>query len=231
MTINYKKLPIEGRGGLMDELKKVKDPRSPRGSQHPFICILAIAICALLSGCRSYQAIADWAENLTNNEKKKFFCRKGTPSESTFRKTLQRIGAEKLDKILSKWLLKQNGFLEQITGRIALDGKTVRGSHDGGKKGVHLLSAFLHEQQVVITQKEVSDKTNEIPELKNLLNPLPIKGALVTADAMHTQSDSAAFIVREKEADFMFTVKDNQPKLKAQLENSLGNQAFSPSGT
>lgn len=81
----------------------------------------------------------------------------------------------------------------------------------------------------VIAQKEVSDKTNEIPELKNLLNPLPIKGALVTADAMHTQVDSATFIVREKEADFMFTVKDNQPTLKAQLENSLGDQVFSPS--
>ena len=151
-------------------------------------------VAGAVSGCRSYQAIADWAENLTENEKKKFFCRKGAPSESTFRKTLQRIGAQKLDKILSKWLLKQNGFIAQITGRIAIDGKTVRGSRDGEKKGVHLLSAFLHEQQVVITQKEVSCKTNEIPELRNLLNPLSIKGALVTADAMHTQTDSATFI-------------------------------------
>ena len=127
------------------------------------------------------------------------------------------------------WLLKQNGFTSQITGNIAVDGKTSRGSHDGEKKAIHLLSAFMHEEQFVIAQKEVGEKTNEIPELRNLLGPLPIKGAHVTTDAMHTQVDSAVFLVREKEADFTFIVKDNQPTLKKQLEQSLGDQAFSPS--
>ena len=231
MIINYKKLPLEGRGGLMDVLKTVKDPRSRRGALHPFICIMAISVCALLSGCRSYQAIADWAANLTENEKKKFFCRNGTPGESTIRKTLQRINADDFDKKLSAWLLKQSGFVGQITGNIAVDGKTARGSHDGDKKGIHLLSAFLHEEAIVIAQKEVGVKTNEIPELINLLRPLPIKGANVTVDAMHTQVESAVFLVREKEADFTMIVKENQPTLKAQLADSLGDQAFSPSAS
>ena len=229
MVINYKQLPLERRGGLMDVLRTVKDPRAARGTQHRFISIMAISVCALLSGCRSYQAIADWAANLTESEKKKFFCRKGTPGESTIRKTLQRVDADDFDKKLSAWLLKQSGFIGQITGNIAVEGKTARGSHDGVKKGVHLLSAFLHEEGIVIAQKEVGAKTNEIPELPNLLRPLPIKGANVTVDAMHTQVESAVFIVREKEADFTMIVKDNQPTLKTQLADSLGNQAFSPS--
>jgi len=87
----------------------------------------------------------------------------------------------------------------------------------------------LHEEKISIAQKEVGEKTNEIPELKNLLSPLNIKGTNVTTDAMHTQVESATFIVREKEANYTMIVKDNQPTLKKQLEASLGNQAFSPS--
>ena len=88
MNFNYKKLPIEGRGGLMDMLRTIRDPRSKFGSQHSFVSILAIAVCAMLSGSKSYVAIADWAEKLTANELKKFFVRrKKPPSESTFRKT------------------------------------------------------------------------------------------------------------------------------------------------
>ena len=230
MVFNYKKVPLEGRGGLMDMLRTIRDPRSRFGTQHSFVSILAIAVCAMLSGCKSYQAMAEWAKNLTENERKKFFIRRKTPpSESTFRKTLQKIDSLAFDQKVSVWLLKQNGFTSQITGNIAVDGKTSRGSHDGEKKAIHLLSAFMHEEQFVIAQKEVGEKTNEIPELRNLLAPLPIKGAHVTTDAMHTQVDTAVFLVREKEADFTFIVKDNQPTLKKQLEYSLGDQAFSPS--
>jgi len=231
MLFNYKKLPIEGRGGLMDMLRTIRDPRSRFGSQHSFVSILAIAVCAMLSGAKSYQAIADWAEKLTANERKKFFVRKEEPpSESTFRKTLQKIDSIEFDEKVAAWLLKQSGFTEQIKGDIAIDGKTARGSYGADKKAVHLLSAFLHEEKIVIAQKAVGEKTNEIPELKNILEPLNIKGGNVTVDAMHTQVDTATFIVREKEANFTMIVKDNQPTLKKQLADSLGDQAFSPSG-
>jgi hypothetical protein len=231
MNFNYKKLPIEGKGGLMDMLRTVRDPRSKFGSQHSFVSILAIAVCAMLSGAKNYQAIADWAEKLTANERKKFFIRKKRPpSESTFRKTLQKVESSEFDEKVSTWLLKQRGFTGQIRGDIAIDGKTVRGSYGADKKPIHLLSAFLHEEKVVIAQREVGEKTNEIPELKNILRPINIKGSNVTTDAMHTQVESATFIVREKEADYTMIVKGNQPTLERQLEESLGNQAFSPSG-
>jgi hypothetical protein len=231
MSFNYKKLPIEGKGGLMDMLRTIHDPRSKFGSQHSFVSILAIAVCAMLSGAKSYQAIADWAKKLSANERKKFFIRKeNAPSESTFRKTLQKVDGSEFDGKVSAWLLKQSGFTGQIKGDIAIDGKTVRGSYSADKKAIHLLSAFLHEEKIVIAQREVGEKTNEIPELKNILKPMNIRGSNVTVDAMHTQVESATFIVREKEADYTMIVKGNQPTLEKQLEESLGNQAFSPSG-
>jgi hypothetical protein len=229
LMIDYKNLPLEGRGGLIDVLQTIADPRSRHGARHSFISIVAIAICAILAGARSYEAIAEWARKLTHSELRKFRCRQeDPPSESTIRKTLQRIDPVGMDNKLYGWLGLQSGF-EAAGSAIAVDGKTVRGSHDGGRKAIHLLSAFLHEQEVTIAQVSVSEKTNEIPAMKDLLAPMPIQGAIITADAIHTQSETARYIVKEKEADYLFTVKDNQPTLKKQLETSLGNRAFSPS--
>src|SRR5881296_3647336 len=102
---------------------------------------------------------------------------------------------------------------------IAIDGKTVRGAHDAGQRAPHLLSAILHEEAVVIGQIEVEGKTNEIPKLPELLAPLPLEGAVITADAIHTQTESARYIVEQKKADYLFTVKDNQPTLRQDISD------------
>jgi hypothetical protein len=229
LMIDYKKLPMEGKNGLIDALKLVQDPRSRLGTRHSFLSIIAISVCAMLSGAKSYEEIAEWAENLSRSERKKFRCRLDTPpSESCIRRTLQRIAPEEIDRILYAWLSQQSGF-EALTAAIAIDGKTVRGSHDGDHKAIHLFSAFLHEQAITVAQVAVSEKTNEIPALKDLLGPMQIEGAVITADAIHTQSESARFIVKDKKADYLLTVKNNQPTLRKKLESSLGNQAFFPS--
>ena len=80
-----------------------------------------------------------------------------------------------------------------------------------------------------MAEQRVADKTNEIPCVEPLLENLDIEGAVVTADAMHTQKETARFIVEEKKADYMFTVKDNQPTLRADIE-LLQLEAFPPSG-
>jgi predicted transposase YbfD/YdcC len=90
-----------------------------------------------------------------------------------------------------------------------------------------LLSAFLHKQGIVIAQQAVDIKSNEITALRPLLADLDITGCVVTADALHTQKDAARFIVEEKHADYLFTVKDNQPTLREDIEN-LDIEAFSP---
>ncbi|WP_332881188.1 ISAs1 family transposase, partial [Actinomyces qiguomingii] len=114
---------------------------------------------------------------------------------------------------------------------IAVDGKTMRGAKpknnnsgdgddgggDGGGGVPHLLAALDQESGAVVAQQRVADKTSEIPALKQLLAPHDLTGAVVTADALHTQTDTAQWI-RDRGADYLLTVKNNQPSLRAKLK-------------
>ena len=110
---------------------------------------------------------------------------------------------------------------------MAVDGKTLRGAHDFGQQAVHLLSAIVHDQAVVIGLIAVEEKTNEIPKLPELLEPVPLQGAVVTADAMHTQHETARHLVEDKHADYLLFVKDNQPNLRKDIAE-LDFGAFPP---
>jgi predicted transposase YbfD/YdcC len=85
----------------------------------------------------------------------------------------------------------------------------------------------LHQQAVVLGQVAVEQKSNEIPKLPELLDPLPLQGAIVTADAMHTQHATARYLVEAKQADYLFIVKDNQPTLRQDIAE-LNLSAFPP---
>ena len=137
---------------------------------------------------------------------------------------LQASDTEVLDRFLGQWLLAQSDPNDPL----AVDGKTLRGARRKDASQVHLLSAFLHQQGVTVAQIEVGQKTNEIPEIKRLLDPLDIAGRVVTADAMHTQQETARYLVEEKGAHYLFTVKDNQKMLREDIV-ALGNDDFSPS--
>jgi hypothetical protein len=225
-AMDVNQLPIEGKDGLINLLTTVTDPRKPRGVRHPLVCILAIATCACLAGARSFEAIAQWAEELSRDALKRLGCKRSRPpSEKCFRLTLQRLDAAEFDSRLSSWLVRHNILANK---GIALDGKTVRGAHDGDKAAPHLLAAVLHREGIIVAQQQVGDKTNEIPCVKPLLKDLDIEGAVVTADAMHTQKETARFLVEDKKADYVFTVKDNQPTLRQDIAD-LGLEALPPS--
>lgn len=99
---------------------------------------------------------------------------------------------------------------------LAVDGKTVRGAVDAEGNQTHLLAAMTHHQGLVIAQTEVDGKTNEIPMLPTLLDGLDIAGVIITADALHTQRATARYL-HQRGAEFVFCVKENQPKLFAAL--------------
>ena len=102
---------------------------------------------------------------------------------------------------------------------VALDGKTVRGARTGDGKAPHLLAAMICGARAVLAQRDVDQKTNEITQVKPLLDDVDITGALVTADALHVQKETARYLVEDKHADYLFTaVKDNQPGLFAALD-------------
>lgn len=225
-VFDVNRLPIEGEDGLIDVLRTIVDPRKRRGIRHPLICILAISVCACLSGARSFEAIAEWASELSRDALRRLGGKRSkAPSEKCFRITLQRIDAAGFDRALCSWLARQKVF---AGAGIALDGKTLRGAHDGDKAAPHLLSAVLHREGVIVAQVAVGEKTNEIPCVKPLLADLDIEGAVITADALHTQKESARFIVEEKKADYVLTVKENQPTLLQDIQD-LGLEALPPS--
>ena len=224
--IDVNALPLEGEGGLMDLLKTIVDPRKPRGVRHPVVTVVAIAVCAALSGARSFTAIAEWASGLSREGLRKLGSKRWkSPSEPTIRRIVQRLDANDVDMKIGDWVARQH----PLAGRgVAVDGKSLRGAHDAGQRAPHLLSAILHQEAVVIGQLEVEEKTNEIPKLPQLLDPLPLEGAIITADAMHTQTETARYLVETKKADYLFIVKDNQPTLRQDIAD-LKMESFPPS--
>lgn len=224
--IDVNSLALQGEGGLIDLLQTVSDPRKRRGVRHSVASIVAIALCAALSGARSFCAIAEWAQALSREGLKRLGVKgPSAPSEPTIRRVLQRLDAERLDATIGQWLIKQY----PLAGRaIAVDGKTLCRGYDGTKRAPHLLSAILQQEGVVLGQIAVEEKTNEIPKLPQLLDPLPLQGAVITADALHTQQETARYLVESKKADYLFTVKDNQPTLRQDI-TALELKSFPPS--
>lgn len=224
--IDVNRLPLQGAGGLVEMLGAVVDPRKRRGVRHSVLSIVAIAVCAALSGARSFCAIAEWAQGLSREGLNQLGIKRGKPpSEPTIRRVLQRLDADRLDQDIGQWLSKSHPL---SSCALAVDGKTLRGGHDAQKPAPHLLSAILHQEAVVLGQIAVDEKTNEIPKLPELLAPLPIEGAVVTADALHTQQETARYLVEEKKADYLLIAKDNQPTLRHDIA-ALELQAFPPS--
>lgn len=223
--IDVNRLPLEQEGGLMPLLASVVDPRKPRGVRHPVATVVAIAVCAALSGARGFCAIAEWAKSLSHEALRRLgSTRLMPPSEPTIRRVLQRIDATTFDAQIGNWILTQIPLAGKA---LAVDGKTLRGAHDAGRRPPHLLSAILHEEALVVGQLAVDEKTNEIPKRKKLLQPLPIEDTVITADALHTQKDTARFVVENKAADYLFIAKDNQPPLRQDIEDLHLND-FSP---
>jgi len=224
--LDVNRLPLEGEGGLIEMLRTVVDPRKPQGVRHPVVTVVAIAVCAALSGARGFTAIAEWAKDLPRDTLRRLGSWRWTaPSEPTIRRVLQKLDADALDAKIGPWLL-QHCHLDGAA--VSVDGKTLRRAHDANQKPPHLLSAILHQEGIVVAQREVGEKTNEIPELPRLLEPLPLAGTVVTVDALHTQEATARYLVEEKKADYLFTVKDNQPTLKQDIAD-LHLESFPPS--
>jgi len=217
---------------LLQVLMSLPESRMRRGIRHDQTAVLALAICAVLGGARSYVAIAEWAQRCNQNQLRRLGCRRNPhtglyepPSEPTIRRILQRIDAEQVDRALSDWLCS---LAPSQPAAVALDGKTLRGARGPEGQQTHLLSAILHGEGIVVAQREVGEKTNEIPEAPSLLAQVNLAGTVVTADALHTQKNLARWLVEHKKADYLLTVKDNQPTLKQDIAVLFESESFPP---
>ena len=206
----------EGPPGLLAMLARVADPRCRRGVRHRLVVVLGLAVCAVLAGARSFTAIAEWAADADRQTLAGLGVTGAVPSESTFRRTLQRLDADAFDELAGRWAAQHSAPGPGGRRVIAVDGKALRGSGDSQQPGRHLLSALDHDHGVVLGQLEVEAKTNEIPLFTRLLDRIEITDAVITADALHAQREHARYLHR-RGAHYVITVKRNQPGLHAQL--------------
>lgn len=224
--LNVEALPLDGHGGLLGVLEGLPEMRKLRGIRHSLRFVFAVAVCATLTGAQSVLAIADWCADQARETLKRLGSRFGKPvSYTTLRRILGQVDADEFDRRVGRWLVDHGPTLAGLG--LALDGKTAKGSADGDRPAVHLLSAVLQKEGIVVAQVRVADKTNEIPMVKELLAPLPIKGAVVTADALHTQVETAKYIVEKKKADYILPFKDNQPTRRDDIRD-LHLEGFPP---
>lgn len=226
-AVDQSQVPPQELASVPDDvlavLASVVDPRSRRGVRHRCAAVLGIAVCAVLAGAKSYLAIAEWAHDLTPTVRARLGLGRSAPSESTIRRVLQRVDAEQLDLAVCSWLAARtasapDGAVDGVRV-IAVDGKSARGARcrsEPDSRAVHLLAAFDTVSGAVLGQSVVDGKTNEISAFAPLLDRIDIAGAIVTADALHTQRGHVDYLTG-RGAHYLLTVKANQPTLLRQL--------------
>jgi predicted transposase YbfD/YdcC len=208
---------VERDADLLAALVAVPDPRKTRGRRHRLVTVLAVSVCAVLAGARSYVAIAEWAHDLPVSVRLRLGIGRRAPSESTIRRILQAVDLDSLDAALSSWLSSRVPPARPGRMRVvAVDGKTARGARTDEHTQVHLLAAFDPASGTVLGQTQVESKSNEITAFAPLLDRLDLTDVLLTADALHTQRAHAEYL-HDRGGHYLLIAKPNQPKLHAQL--------------
>jgi len=200
-----------------DYFAEVEDPRIERTKKHKLEDIFFIAISGVICGAN------DWANIEMFGKAKEDWLRKylelpnGIPSHDTFGRVFQQIDPAQFEKGFLGWT---RSIHKETKGEvIAIDGKTIRRSHDKkeGKKAIHMINAWATANHLLLGQEKTEEKSNEITAIPELLEVLSLAGCIVTIDAMGCQEEIAKQIV-EKEADYVLAVKNNQGALYEDLQ-------------
>jgi predicted transposase YbfD/YdcC len=196
---------------FLSYFKDLSDPRQRGKVTYPLEEILLLCLLAVLAGAETFVDIALFGEMKLDLLRRFRPFRNGTPAHDHLGDVLAVLDAEQFQRCFVAWVASFSGVPE---GVIAIDGKTVRRSHDraSAKAAIHMVSAFAARQRLVLGQVKVAEKSNEILAIPRLLDMLAIEGAIVTIDAMGCQRAIAQKIV-EKKADYVLALKGNQSAL------------------
>ena len=202
------------------------DPRK-QNKRHKLIDIMIISICAVICNANTFQHIHEFGKAKLNWLKTFLELPHGIPSADTFERVFARIDPDEFKRCFLNWI---QDIHELTKGEIiAVDGKTLRRSHDksSGKSAIHMVSAWASTNGIVLAQTKTDAKSNEITAIPELLKMLEIQGCIVTIDAMGCQTKIAETII-EKKADYIFSLKGNQGHLhqdiKTFFQDELSNQ-------
>ena len=204
---------------LVSIFDRIEDPRSDINKLHKMTDILLIGILSVICGAETWKQMVEFANS------KEVFLRKflelpnGIPSEDTINRLFSSIDSSQFENCFINWV---NSISDITKGQvIAIDGKTLRGAKSNGKKSpVHMVSAWANEDNLVLGQVRVNDKSNEITAIPILLETLLIEGNIITIDAMGTQTNIANKIIENK-ANYILAVKENQKLLLEEIKDEF----------
>jgi len=191
---------------------KVTDPRLERTKDHKLTDIMAIAICAVICGAEGWTDIENFGKSKFSWLKTFLELPNGIPSHDTFGRVFSMLDAQQFQLAFWEWVCAVNDIVQGQV--INIDGKCLRGSDDQklGKRAIYMVSAWATENELVLGQRKVDEKSNEITAIPELLKMLAISGCIVTIDAMGTQTSIAKTII-DRQADYVLSVKENQGHL------------------
>jgi predicted transposase YbfD/YdcC len=198
---------------------ELRDPRAERNLENLLEEILLISIAAVLSDAESWNDIADYGQDKLEWLKTFLMLLCGIPSHDTFNRVFAALDPEEMERGFAAWV---SSIAKLTAGEVvAIDGKTLCDTRESGKKAlVHMVSAWASANNLVLGQRKVDEKSDEITAIPKLLDALELAGTVVTIDAMGCQREIASRII-EKKADYVLAVKNNQGLLAEQVRDSF----------
>ena len=201
---------------LCDEI--LEDPRRPGGNiRHKLIDIFVIVLLGIITGLEDWISIEDYAYTKQNWLKTFLGLPHGIPSNDTYRRVFERLAPREIERVYREWVMP---YVDSCVGKqVAIDGKTICGASNAREKNekddegkIHMISAWVCEDRISIAQEKTDEKSNEITKIPEMLSSLDVYGAVVTIDAIGTQTVIAERII-ESEANYILSLKENQPRL------------------
>lgn len=207
---------------ILKEFSNLEDPRIDRKKLHPLPEIILLTISAVICGAEGWRDIANFGESKLDHLKKYLKYENGIPSKATLQRVFSMLSPEHFKTSFINWVNSISKLSKEI---IPIDGKTLRRSFDKvkNKAAIQMISAFASQSGLVLAQQKVEEYSNEITAIPKLLELFDLKGHIVTIDAIGCQKEIASEII-DKEADYVLSLKRNQPDLYDDVKTLFDDQ-------
>jgi hypothetical protein len=217
---------------FLDCFKSLKDPRSERNRFYSMAEILLVVLCAAICGAQGWQDVENFGKVKIDFLRRYLSYDRGIPSDDTFRRFFRALDPDHFQHLFREWIQALQRVLPSASEAqeeekvVAIDGKSSRRSFDDDTKMLHMVSAYATDARLVLAQEKVSEKSNEITAIPQLLQWLDLKGSTVTIDAMGCQYAIANQII-DKEGQYIFSLKGNQGTLSEDVKTYFAdNQIY-----